>query len=185
MEIMENPSQIATGDGEKHNLSHIGIYLLDKRSRNLWGSVDPLNKAGSFVGKSVHDFYKPATAAAIMRITSECIIDGKEVAYVARTDRTEDQALWRVTILPADSPSLPNTSAVAICTMLPDNYFEITEDEKIVLGLLADDYTLKQIAGKMHRSQSAIDSKIKSLKTKMDCRTIGGLVAKAVRGSII
>ena len=54
-----------------------------------------------------------------------------------------------------------------------------------MLRLLCEDHTLKEIAGAMHRSESAIDTKIKTLKEKLGRKTLAGLAAFALRHGLI
>lgn len=188
MENMKTNTYFESGTREKHNLDGNVITLLDKRHRILWTSDDPLNTRGG-VGLAPSDLYAEDVRNEITAITGRCFVGGETVGYVSESGPwppgSSKVHLWRVTMLPVDSQAMPNTAGVVMGTILPDSYPEINDDEKQVLSSLADDYSLKEIAAMMHRSESAIDSKIKSLKMKLGCKTIGGLVAKAVRQSVI
>lgn len=89
---------------------------------------------------------------------------------------------WKVRLHPC--PDLPVVAAVGICSLLPDNYKDFTQDDRELVQYLADDMSLKEIAAKLNRSESAIDSRIKILKDKLGVRNLAGLVASALINNI-
>ena len=116
-----------------------------------------------------------------MDLLSRCIVGGEAATYIAPSV-SRDGELCHTTLLPIDSIQ---PAALAICMMLPPNFDQFTEDEKTLLRLLADDRSLRQVAKEMHLSESAIDTRVKKLKEKLGCKNIGGMIAAAIRGSII
>lgn len=62
---------------------------------------------------------------------------------------------------------------------------DLDEQDLILLRLAAEDCCNQQIAEKMHRSMSAIDTRIKNLKAKLNRTTLQGLVAVAIRKNLI
>ena len=178
--------QFAPLVAEKHDLSNILICLVDTRARILWTSDDPLNERGH-VGHAALDLYPEIIRPRVLHLLSRCILEGKVESYTEKATKLPSESngrlyLWRITMLPVDQPNL---AAMLIASVLPDCYGEITGDEKSLLRMLADDKTLKEIAGSMNRSESAIDSKMRLLKQKLGRTTIGGLVALALREFVI
>lgn len=164
---------------EKHNLSNLFIALVDGHGRAVWSSNDPDNKVG-YVGQSILDVVVVEDREMAKNALSQCLLDGKTVGYTVNLDGDQKQP-WRVTLMPIPSMG----SALAVCSLLPNNYPNITAEDKNLLAGLGQDMTLKEIARRMHRSESAIDSKIKSLKDKLGCKTLPGLVAMALQAYII
>ena len=68
---------------------------------------------------------------------------------------------------------------------MPASYVEFNDADKELLALLADDHNIKDAATTIDRSESAIDSRIRSLKMKLGKHTLHGLVAGAIRGLLV
>ncbi len=175
--------------GEKHSLNNLIVGLHDAKSRLLWTSDDPTNSRQA-AGASVFDFYPPEEQDKLRVVIAKCFLDGEEVGHVANAGSWPPgpegrPAKWRITYLPISVPSCPGIAGMGFGSRLPDNYDEITEDDKILLRLLADDLSHKEISAEIHRSESAVDAKIRALKDKLGCKGIGGLVGKALQQSII
>ena len=169
-------------NGEKHNLNNLFIALVDGHGRALWSSRDPGNEAGH-VGQSILDVVVEDEREKALQAISRCLLEGQTVGYVVTMSTNQLLEKWRVTLMPARYHEVG--LAVAVCSHLPENYAEFTEGDKEMLVGLCADKSLREIAVEMHRSESAIDSKIKALKAKLGCKTIGGLVATALRSRVI
>lgn len=186
---MNDTHNLQANGAEKHSLTNLIISLHDSRARVLWTSDDPHN-VNQHAGMSAFDLHSPEDQHRVREAVSKCFLDGESVAYIADAGKwppTDDEqpSKWRVTLLPASSSTIPGLAGVAVGSKLPTNYPEITEDEKALLRLLADDCSHKEIAATIHRSESAVDSKIRALKDKLGCKGIGGLVGKALQQAII
>lgn len=68
---------------------------------------------------------------------------------------------------------------------MPDNFDRFTDAERELLRLLAEDHNIKDVATTVDRSESAIDARIRGLKTKMGKHTLYGLVAAAIRARLV
>ena len=168
---------------EKHNLENFVVSLHDQRSRLLWCSNDPLN-ALEGNGLTMFEITPDYEHDQIRRAITECFINGESAWYIVDAGRPP-KSKYRVTMLPVSSPALPGVAGVAFGSKLPDNYLDITQDDRVLLKMLADDLSHKEIATAMHRSESSIDSRIKNLKVKLGCKGIGGLVGTALQLFII
>jgi DNA-binding NarL/FixJ family response regulator len=76
-------------------------------------------------------------------------------------------------------------AAVAIHHILVDGIESFNDSDKEVLGLLAKDQSIAEIAQALDRSPSTIDSRIRSLKERLKQKTLHGLVAAAIRGGLV
>lgn len=171
---------------EPYDFGGTTFSVFDKYARFRWTSRDPSNSYG-YVGTSVLDLYPDETRELAFERMSNWIMKGKSAAYITAVfdwPRTEHRDLInkRITLIPFDSGEL---AGAAISTVLPKNYHELTADDFTLLRLMADDKALKDIAHEMNRSTSAINAKVKSLKTKLGCKTLAGLVALALRSGMI
>lgn len=169
-----------------HDLGKTFFNVFDKRARFRWTSLDPENKNG-FTGTSVMDLYPPEVRDAAFAKISGWLLDGEAHSYIYRgymwPREVPDRLVnLKITMLPFDYGEL---AGISIATNLPDNYHELADDDFILLRLMAKDRPLKEIAHEMSRSKSAIDARIKSLKMKLGCQTIGGLVALAFQCALI
>lgn len=181
----EKPRSISKFTGIEDNFV---LMLLDHRGRILWSSDHPTDSKPPFYGVSVCSLINESDRDDCERIISGCIVYNRPAQFVLRAEvpprsvLDKDSTNIRFTFLPAD------TAPVAMCliaSILPSNYDQFSDEDRQVLGLLAQDQSLKEIATKMDRSRSAIDSRIKSLKEKLRQRGIGGLVAAAIRLRLI
>jgi DNA-binding CsgD family transcriptional regulator len=158
------------------------VRLGDRRGRLLWSSDTPTDSprdSGQFlklVGESSRE--------EVQEKLSQCIVFGRPGQLICEASRRESDLLvpCQVTLLPVDVNSI---AICAISSALPLNYQDFDEQDVQVLRLLADDCSLGEVAEKMHRSQSAIEARIKNLKAKLGKKTIGGLVAAALRNRLI
>jgi len=162
------------------------VCLVDKRGRVVWRSSDPLDeneRAGSIISEDVVDDDRPTILDALSR----CFFQEETVSYTV-TGRPEISpekrpSTWQVQLMPIHGWG--ELSGCCVCRMLPEYHAEIKDDERTMLTLLCEDKTLKEIAQAMYLSESAIDSKIRTLKDKMGVRNIGGLVSEAIIHSLV
>ena len=171
---------------EPHDLGKTFFNVFDKRARWVWTSLDPTGERG-LAGFPVMDLYPEEVRDAAWQKISAWLVNGEGGAYTVRAldwpkDGPDRLVNVKVTLLPFDHG---DCAGISIATVLPDNYHEITDDDRAVLRLMADDHSLREIAQKLHRSESAIDGRVKALKEKLNCNTIGGLVATALRSHVI
>lgn len=169
-----------------HELGNTTFSILDKKARFRWTSRDPHNEHG-YVGRSVIELYPEDTRLNAFHSLSQWIMGGKSEAYIADVFDwpSEDETRViskKITLLPFDYGEL---AGISITTILPESHEAVVDDDRTMLRLMAADMPLKDIAHEMNRSKSAIDARIKSLKTKLRCQTIGGLVALAIQCALI
>lgn len=169
-----------------HNFGSMIFSIFDKNARFRWTSRDPSNEHG-YVGSSLLDLYPEGIRERAFEHISKWIMTGKSSSYIASVydwpREVHDLVVSKkITLMPLDSGEL---AGAAFSTVLPENYRELADDDFTVLRLMAQDKPLKEIAHSMNRSKSAIDARIKSLKTKLGCQTIGGLVALAIQCALI
>ena len=182
---MKSGIETATKDGEKHSLGNLFITLIDRTGKILWATSDPTGSRG-VVGRSGREFCDAESYHIVTDALRRCVVDSETVVYFQRAKRiTGENRLWHTTMMPMAIPGLSPIAACAISRIVPDNYFDFTDDEKGTLRMLADDLTLKEIAAEMHRSESAIDARIKILKDKLGCKNLAGLVGAAIRKGVI
>jgi len=154
------------------------VFLLDKRAHVVWCSEHtPIPENRLLDSIPIED------AGIVEAAVSRCILHNETVEYVTHGRRGGNMpegppVLWKVRISP--SPDLPVVAAIGICSLLPGNYKDFTQDDRELVRYLADDMSLKEIAAKVSRSESAIDSRIKVLKDKLGVRNLAGLVASAM-----
>lgn len=199
---MKTDTKKAGGAGEKHTQAEITkilidrgfptnatIFCLNKQGKNIWcsdskGGGVPQWHETVIAETPIED--QPVIVAALSRV----LIHGEPSEYVIRGRRAdtmpkEDDSLvwWRVKLFPCHLAS--ETVAIGFCSLVPDNYQNFTDEDKKVLRALAEDKTLKEIGEACHRSESAVDSKIKILKEKLGVRNLGGLVGASLVNQII
>ncbi len=166
---------------EKHNCGGTFINVIDKRAHFRWTSLDPTNQHG-YVGQSIIDLYPPDVRDDAFERMSQWLLNGHSDSWIVQAydfpRSTPDKIVnVKVTVYPFDHGEM---AGVSLVTVLPANYFDLTEDDFKLLKLLVADNSLKEIAAAMDRSASAIDARIKSIKEKLGCKSIAGLAAKAV-----
>lgn len=121
----------------------------------------------------------------VMHALGRVMLKGEEVEYDVTgiaSQQTTEKVPWGVKLLPINHADL---SAVCMCYRLPDNVKEINSDEREMVGMLAADCTLKEIADKLFCSESTIDTKMRQLKSKLGVRNIGGLVACSIMMGLV
>lgn len=189
---MKSDTENEINGGEKHNLDNLIITLHDNRSRILWSSHVEGDQLG--VGDSLVNQWPAQEAEKLKWAISTCFMESESISLVLRL---AESSLWRITMISIGSPEMsdesraalqslaPGVSVIALRSQLPENYEAISDGDKELLRLLCEDCTLRQAANKMLLSESAIDAKIRKLKQKLDVHNIGGLVAKAIRQTII
>ncbi len=165
----------------KHNCGGTIINIFDKRAIRRWTSLDPSGER-ALTGDSVIDLYPLEVRDEAFKRISEWIVSGKSDSWVVqahdwRPGKEKKVQNWKITVYPLDHGEL---AGLSLSTILPDNYFDLTEDDLTLLRLLVADKGLKEIATEMDRSASATDARVKSLKKKLGCKTSAGLAAKAV-----
>lgn len=163
-----------------HDLTRQFIGVVDKNCRIRWSS------SNSNVGKSAMDFYPDNIREMVFEKFSRCIVMRTTECFTAGAfdgpSEPRCAVTWKVTIVPFDFREL---ACIVVATVLPDHYYDLTPDDLIVLRLMSQDNQVKDIAHSMNRSKSAIDARIKSMKLKLNCTTIGGLVALALQTALI
>lgn len=170
---------------EKRSQRSTMVLMIDSRGRALWNSLEPFSPDEPTL---IIDQVPADCRRQVLENLSRCIVSGEITEYLTlgNTPRVDPGASenWHVVLYPAND-RLPGVAAVAVCRVLPTNHGEITQEDKDLIRLLCDDYTLKEIATRMFLSESAIDTRIKHLKGKLGVKNIGGLVASALMQSVI
>lgn len=163
---------------------NLHILLLDRRGRVLWA----LGVSQEVIGQALVDLAFDEDRAMVGENLARCVVKGEAAEFVARWQCSpKDAAGWALTSLhPVEpQPTILSVAALSISSLLPANYMEFNEADRELLGLLADDHNIKDAATTVDRSESAIDNRIRSLKTKMGKHTLHGLVAGAIRGQLV
>lgn len=156
-----------------HNLSNIVIGLLDTRAHLIWLS----SRVHEHCPADMLGYSADTHTDALARL-SRCLIEQKSEAFV---DRCGDDA-WRITMLPVNHSEV---GGVVVCSKLPPKYDQITDEDRLTLTMLADGESLRKVSDKLLLSDSGIDSRVRLLKAKLDARTIGSMVASAIRQAVI
>lgn len=161
------------------------IALIDKNGCCVWNNKDPMNASGR-LGNPVLDSVPPEDRAKVREALGHCLLEQQVVQYTVRGHYLGGELVtWRVTLLPIPMRSEGTVACCAISYVVPDNYLLFTDEDREVLRCLARDMTLRDVAEQMHRSPTAVDNKIKTLKERLNVHNIGGLVAAAIIQHII
>jgi DNA-binding CsgD family transcriptional regulator len=172
---------------EKHSGYDPLVGLIDKHGRLIWLSDDPFNKAG-LAGSAIAENVIVPDRDRIVDALGRCFFKNEIVEYQV-TGRPspsiggEHPVTWNVRLLPVKSGG--EIAGCCLCRPLPEYHTEINDDERQMVKLMCEDKGLKEIAQVMFLSESAIDSKVRQLKDKLGVNTIGGLVATALKESLI
>lgn len=165
---------------EPHDPTRPFIGVVDKKCRIRWSSSE------ANVGECSMDFYPPSVRPAVFEKFSNCIVMQKPECFTAEAfdqpTEPRNSVTWKVTMLPFDFGEL---ACIVLATIVPCTVRQLSLDDLSVLRLMAKDKPLKDIAHAMNRSKSAIDARIKCIKSKLNCQTIGGLVAFAMQSALI
>lgn len=153
------------------------IKLLDSRGNIIWANDDLKRKHEKLLDYTVDE-----DRQKFHDIFSRCVVDG-EVAEVVCRHNCSDPPVWaKHTFFPMQYGII---ACVAASRVLPGSYPEIQDAEKEVLSLLAQDSPIQAIARALERSPSTIDSRLRSIKSKLGTDTLHGLVAKAIACNVI
>jgi len=165
-------------------MDNLFVKMLDRRGRLLWISdqIDP-----SLWDKPLLDYAHQEDRAIAEENFSRCVLKGESVGFASRWYcPISESTVWCWTRIHALEPKVPTTvAAVMVQSVLPDNWDQFTDSDKELLRLLADDHNIKDVATTVDRSESAIDARIRGLKTKLGKHTLHGLVAAASRARLI
>ena len=159
------------------------IKLLDRRGRLLWISdqIDPTKW-----DKPMLEYAHDEDRAAVEENFSRCVVKGESVGFAARWYcPIIDATIWCWSRIHPSEPLVPSAvAAILVQSILPDTWNQFTDADKELLKLLADDHSIKDVATTVDRSESAIDARIRGLKSKMGKHTLHGLVAAAIRARL-
>lgn len=150
------------------------VSLLDRRGFPLWFNHD-VPDHDAFKNHSFLDDVHPDDLARIEAAFARTIIRQEEVEYNVRCIVDGRETVFHARLYPIEG----EPAVICLSTVLEDK--RLTEAEIEVVNLLAQDHTIKEIASITHRSESAIDARVKSLKTKLGMTTLHGVVAEAMR----
>jgi DNA-binding CsgD family transcriptional regulator len=167
-------------------VDNLFIKLLDRRGRIIWNQRGrdpanwkdaPLQEAGVAEHRQMIDenFYR-------------CIVGGETVEFAAKWYCPSLKAdVWLQTTFHPIDPKVGggHIAALVVQSLLPENHEEFSETDREMLRLLADDHNIKDVAETVDRSESAIDTRIRNLKTKLGKHTLHGLIAGAIRGRLV
>ena len=185
MKIM---SQTDPKDWENHMADNALVALIDKHGRCIWNNLDPEIADNGTGGTAILDTVVPAERSKVRDALSHCILEGQTIRYTVEADSARNNGqvvFWYVTLIPVPMRNDGSVAACAICYVIPHNYKDITAEDRVILRHLAKDKAVKEIAIILHRSTTAIDARMKSLKAKLGASNIGGLVAIALTSHII
>jgi hypothetical protein len=164
-------------------MDNLFIKLLDRRGRILWinNQIDRSLWDKPYVEYAVEEDRK-----LVEESFTRCVVFGETVEFAARwycpISNTNG---WWLTQIQAVESGMGDLAAILVQTQLPENFTEFNEADRELLSLLADDHNIKDAATTVDRSESAIDARIRGLKTKTGKNTLHGLVAAAVRGRLV
>ena len=166
-------------------MDNLFIKLLDRRGRVMWVS-DGIDAA--VWDKPMLEYADEPDRAIVEENFSRCVVKGETVQFSARWYcPLADATVSCLTVIhPLEPESLPTSvAAVLVQSILPENFDEFTDADRELLCLLANDRNIKDVATTVDRSESAIDARIRGLKTKLGKHTLHGLVAAAVRNRLV
>lgn len=156
------------------------VKLVDRRGRVLWiNGID-----AKTWDKSLLDYADSGHREKVSSAFARCVIHGETLSIDAMwyCPITETDEWCRSWMYPTD---LEPVAAVIIQSLLPKNYPDFSTADEEILRMLASDMPVKAVAEALDRSESAIDTRIRSLKAKLDANTLHGLVAKARSANLL
>lgn len=157
--------------------------IISAAGKILWSSCDPLNDHGTNKLEATQVNSDPEDIIAKM---SQCVFKKEIVSFTTKAwdcpPAPRVPIDWQVVFYPL---GLAEAAIMSVNVRLPRNLAPIDDSERQLLSHLCDDCTLKEAAERMFLSESAIDGKIKKLKQKLNVHNIGGLVAAAMRYSLV
>ncbi len=174
-----------------HLRDNLNITLHDKRGRLIW-TTDASSSDAPYYGMEAAKTIAECDREEWHKQLQRCVVDGIVGRYTVKalpmlSQQSHDAGpivMYRGVMLPIDN----DVSQVAVCTVasiLPENFDDFTPQDIQVLTLLSNDTTLKQICKQLKLSSSTVDARVKRIKAKLECKTIAGAVAKAIRFRLI
>lgn len=165
--------------------SNIYVALADRRARLLWANTFP-DQSLLDSEKPFFDFIHPDDLQRVKDAFARCVIHGEIVDLSIRALHYSPQSTeltystYQARYYPCDIQHAPHVAAVIVSHVVPSGV-ELSDTDREVLKGLMDDKTIKEIADHLDKSQSTIDSRVKTLKDKLGVQTLPGLVASAMR----
>jgi DNA-binding CsgD family transcriptional regulator len=156
------------------------IQLLDQRAKILWENLPEVGD------KSLLDRAYPEDLEYVEAQLSRCIVRGEKTTCQARwyCPGAGGKLVWAASeFFPILRQIIP--AAIAVHHILVDSIESFNGSDREVLGLLSQDQSIAEIAQSLDRSPSTIDSRIRSLKERLNQKTLHGLVAAAMRGGLL
>jgi DNA-binding CsgD family transcriptional regulator len=166
-------------------MNSVFVKLVDRQSTVLWvGGYDYAHW-----NKPLLDYVDGEDKRRVESLFADVIIRGQVVEFVARWScpMTELGSIWTLTrIMPVGNVQrIQAIAAVVVQQVLPDNFTEFNANDRQLLGMLAEDRSVREVADKLDRSESAIDMRIRALKGKLGVTTLHGLVAAGFNCNLV
>jgi DNA-binding CsgD family transcriptional regulator len=156
------------------------IQLLDQRAKILWANLPEI------WDKSLLECVHPDDLEHVESHLTRCIVRGETTSCQARwyCPAVGGKLVCAQTyFFPILRQIIP--AAIAVHNILVDSIESFNGSDREVLGLLSKDQSIAEIAQALDRSPSTIDSRIRSLKERLNQKTLHGLVAAAMRGGLL
>lgn len=189
METAKTITKFGDATGENYGISSWPtddrqIVLFDKRGRTQWSTA--LAEADDLYGKDFFQFLAVGDQDRVKQLFAKCIIDGSCVDYITDGMHASfrDEGVmypFHVTLYPI--ARVIEAAVCAVVRVIPT--WNLDEQDLTLLKLAADDHPVKEIAALMHRSESAIEVRIRNLKAKTGKTTLVGVVAEAIRRNLL
>lgn len=160
-------------------MENLFIKLLDHRGRIIWAS-DP---ASEVLDRRLPEFAVDEDRVSAEARLADTVIRGQRVSFTSRWNTPRLGVIWcRTDLYPVECSGV---AAVAVHQVLPECFQEMTAQDVEILRLLAADHGVNEIALLLDRSPSTIDCRVRSLKTRLNQKTLHGLISAAYRGCVL
>jgi DNA-binding CsgD family transcriptional regulator len=155
------------------------VALLDRQGRTRWSNYgeQELREIWS-TDKSFLDFVHPSDQQRVEEAFARCVIRGEPGCWTMRLATSDRVVHCHGEIGPVE---LGEVAAVYTWAPLPAGYQDFTEAELETLRLISAGVSVRQIAKRLGKEESTIDTRIRGLKQKLGRETLHGVVGQAAR----
>jgi len=161
-------------------LDHSGtiVYISDLSAAARRSGLTERN----VVGVKFWDFTEPHQRALVRQRFSECVMDGGTVVYDGQSTIEGVEETWNVRLTRLDEPAAYLAVAVQV---FPGELPHLSQADHRTLRMLADDFTIEEMAKSMRTSVGTVTNRLHRLREKFRVRTNHGLVAAAARLGVL
>ncbi len=133
------------------------------------------------VGSKLWDFNDPDTSETIRRTFAKCLIENERQRITLKSTINGQEEYWANDYLPCHGAEI----LVHSREVLAPEVIDVTDDDRRMLHLLSDDFTVKEIAAEFGVSTSSIGSRLQRLRDKCSVKTNHGLVAYCLKYGLL